>query len=74
MSSEVETIAKRTLEPFERNEGDNPFQVQYDLQEMMQELVGIVRNEEEMLKAKEELQKLQAAFSTCTGDRKQGIQ
>src|SRR4029078_1896482 len=55
---EATTFAKRVLEPFERSEGDNPFQVQYDLQEMMQDLVGIVRNEEELLKAIEELKKL----------------
>ena len=34
------------------------FEVQYDLQEMMQELVGIVRNEEEMLKCKRTFEKL----------------
>src|SRR4051812_14575599 len=50
---EVEAIAKRMLEPFERNEGSNPYQVQYNLQEMMQDLVGIVRKEEELLKAKD---------------------
>jgi succinate dehydrogenase / fumarate reductase flavoprotein subunit len=55
---EIATFAKQVLEPFERTEGDNPFQVQYDLQEMMQDLVGIVRREEELLKAMEELKKL----------------
>ncbi len=51
---EIARFAKRVLEPFERTEGDNPFQVQYDLQEMMQNLVGIVRKDEELLKAIEE--------------------
>ena len=46
------------LRPFENTDGGNPFQVQYDLQEMMQDLVGIVRNEDELLKAKDELKKL----------------
>ena len=55
---EIAGFAKRVLEPFERTEGDNPFQVQYDLQEMMQDLVGIVRKEEELQKAMEELKKL----------------
>ena len=55
---ELATFASRVLEPFERTEGDNPYQVQYDLQEMMQDLVGIVRKEEELLKAMEELKKL----------------
>jgi succinate dehydrogenase / fumarate reductase, flavoprotein subunit len=55
---EIVSFAKRVLEPFERTGGDNPFQVQYDLQEMMQDLVGIVRKEEELEKAMEELKKL----------------
>jgi len=68
---EVEAIAKRMLEPFERNEGSNPYQVQYNLQEMMQDLVGIVRKEEELLKAKDELQKLKerSAHVRVTGNR-----
>ena len=55
---EIAGFAKKALEPFERTEGDNPFQVQYDLQEMMQDLVGIVRKEEELKKAMDELKKL----------------
>ena len=56
--TEIVNVAKKVLEPFERTEGDNPFQVQYDLQEMMQDLVGIVRKDEELIKAIEELKKL----------------
>jgi succinate dehydrogenase / fumarate reductase, flavoprotein subunit len=69
--SEVETIVKQTLEPFERIESGSPYQVQYDLQEMMQDLVGIVRKEEELLKAKEELQKLKERSTVVqvTGNR-----
>ncbi|NII23838.1 fumarate reductase/succinate dehydrogenase flavoprotein subunit [Pseudoflavitalea sp. X16] len=55
----VEVIANKAVEPFERTDGDNPFQVQYDLQEIMQDLVGIVRKEEELLKAISALEKLQ---------------
>ena len=55
---ELTSFARKVLEPFERTEGDNPFQVQYDLQEMMQDLVGIVRKEEELQKAIQELKKL----------------
>jgi len=55
---QIEAVAKWSLESFERTEGGNPFQVQYDLQEMMQDHVGIVRKEDELLKAVEELQKL----------------
>jgi succinate dehydrogenase / fumarate reductase flavoprotein subunit len=40
------------LEPFERGGGgESPFKVQQDLQEMMQDLVGIVRREGEMQEA-----------------------
>ena len=53
----LEETARKALEPFERT-GESPYQVQHDLQEMMQELVGIVRNEEEMQKALAGLQKL----------------
>ncbi|MBI1787078.1 MAG: FAD-binding protein, partial [Acidobacteria bacterium] len=50
--------ARRALEPFERSSGagaENPYQIQYDLQEMMQDLVGIVRNDAEMKRALEGL-------------------
>ena len=51
---------EHALEPFSRTDGDNPFQVQYDLQEMMQDLVGIVRKEEELLRAVSALKKIHA--------------
>src|SRR6266404_936571 len=37
---------------------ENPYKVQQDLQDMMQDLVGIVRKEDEMVKALDGLQKL----------------
>lgn len=52
-NEQIEEKTKWTLKGFDKNDGENPFQIQSDLQEMMQDLVGIVRNEEEMLKAKE---------------------
>jgi succinate dehydrogenase / fumarate reductase flavoprotein subunit len=48
----VEEAARRAVEPFDRGTGgENPYQVQYALQEMMQDLVGIVRTEPEMQRA-----------------------
>ncbi|MEO8193573.1 MAG: fumarate reductase/succinate dehydrogenase flavoprotein subunit [Gemmatimonadales bacterium] len=51
----VERSAQQALEPFERGSADasteGAYQVQHSLQEMMQELVGIVRREEEMQQA-----------------------
>src|SRR5205814_1048926 len=61
--AEVEAAARKALAPFERAasqgpDGESPYQIQHELQEMMQDLVGIVRNEAEMLRALEGLQKL----------------
>ncbi len=56
---QVEAAATAAVEPFERGpQGEGPYQIQYALQEMMQDLVGIVRNEPEMRKALGELEKL----------------
>ena len=57
-SGQIETEANRALEPFGRDGGENPFNVQHDLQDMMQKLVGIVRIEEEMKEALDGLGKL----------------
>jgi len=50
---------------------ENPFQVQVDLQEMMQDLVGIVRREEELKKALSALEQLgnRARHAGVTGNR-----
>ena len=49
---QLQSTAKAALEPFDRGaSGENPYQVQYDLQEAMQDLVGIVRTESEMQQA-----------------------
>jgi succinate dehydrogenase / fumarate reductase flavoprotein subunit len=58
-SGQVEQAARTALEPFERGaQAEGPYQVQHDLQEMMQDLVGIVRKEDEMQRALDGLQKL----------------
>ena len=71
---EVNRIAAEALAPFERAggaSGQGPFQIQQDLQQMMQDLVGIVRNEAEMAVALEGLQKLWARAREvgATGNR-----
>ena len=47
-NDQVEEIAHWALEPFSREQGENAFAVQHDLQGMMQDLVGIVRTQSEM--------------------------
>jgi succinate dehydrogenase / fumarate reductase flavoprotein subunit len=60
-SSEVDQAMKAALEPFERAAGgEGPYQVQHDLQAMMQDLVGIVRTGPEMERALEGLGVLKA--------------
>ncbi len=45
---EIQQTVKWSLKPFEKQNGENPFQLQHELQDMMQLNVGIVRNEDEM--------------------------
>jgi succinate dehydrogenase / fumarate reductase flavoprotein subunit len=68
---QVEAAAKWALEPFDRSASESPFAVQHDLQDMMQDLVGIVRKEDEMLRALDGLEKLRAraAKVQVTGNR-----
>ncbi len=57
----VDEVAQSALGPFDRGAaGENPFAVQHELQEMMQDLVGIVRVESEMESALGEIAKLKA--------------
>jgi succinate dehydrogenase / fumarate reductase, flavoprotein subunit len=59
-SAEVDQAMKAALEPFERAGGESPYQVQHELQAMMQDLVGIVRTGPEMERALEGLGGLKA--------------
>lgn len=71
---QVAESALRALEPFERagsSEAHGPYKIQLELQEMMQELVGIVRTEDEMQRALEGIQRLweRASRVAVTGNR-----
>ncbi len=72
--AEVEEIAARALAPFEREankSGENPFQIQSTLQDMMQELVGIVRTDKELSEAIGKINGLKelAERAACGGNR-----
>ncbi len=57
---QVEAAARAALEPLDRQgSGEAPYQVQYELQDLMQNQVGIVRNDGELRGALEALQRLQ---------------
>jgi succinate dehydrogenase / fumarate reductase flavoprotein subunit len=56
---QVESSLKEALAPFDRGAAaENPFKIQQDLQGMMQDLVGIVRDEREMQEALRHLDSL----------------
>ena len=60
---QVEAAARAALAPFEGADSENgagPYRIQHDLQEMMQDMVGIVRRESEMALGLEQLAKLRA--------------
>ncbi len=56
-SNQVDDTARNALAPFDRA-GEGSFQVQHDLQHVMQDYVGIVRRADELEYALEELAKL----------------
>jgi succinate dehydrogenase / fumarate reductase flavoprotein subunit len=71
-SDQVKEAEHWALAPFERQDAnEGPFQIQQDLQAMMQDLVGIVRREDEMLKSLEGLSVLRRRSSRAkvTGNR-----
>ena len=58
---QVQTAVSQALAPFDRGtSGENPFTIQHDLQGVMQDLVGIVRQEAEMREALQRLAGLKA--------------
>ena len=70
--SAVDNIAQYLLRPFDHSEGgDNPYEIQAQLQEKMQELVGIARSQESLTQALDEIQSLRekAASVHTTGNR-----
>jgi succinate dehydrogenase / fumarate reductase flavoprotein subunit len=53
--AEIEKASRELLEPFERPGGESPYAVHRDLQEKMQRLVGIFRDEEDLQQALTEI-------------------
>jgi len=51
----VEEAARWMLAPFDREDGENPYTIHADLQECMQNLVGIIRTEDELQQALKEI-------------------
>jgi succinate dehydrogenase / fumarate reductase flavoprotein subunit len=55
VDNEVETTVLSILAPFGNSAGEDPYAIQHDLQDCMQELVGIVRTEAELRRAEKQI-------------------
>jgi succinate dehydrogenase / fumarate reductase flavoprotein subunit len=69
--AQVDAASHAVLEPFDRRDGEPPYAIQRDLQELMQDNVGIVRTASEMSHALEAIGALRAraARTGVTGNR-----
>ncbi|GIK18187.1 MAG: fumarate reductase/succinate dehydrogenase flavoprotein subunit [Leptolyngbya sp. PLA2] len=70
-AGQVQDAAAAALAPFDRETGENPYAIQHDLQDMMQDKVGIVRTEADMAAALDGLATLRrrAATTRVEGNR-----
>jgi succinate dehydrogenase / fumarate reductase flavoprotein subunit len=53
--AQIDEVTKGILAPFEGSSSENPFQIHYDLQDLMQVYAGIIRTEPELLHALDEI-------------------
>jgi succinate dehydrogenase / fumarate reductase flavoprotein subunit len=73
--AQIEQIVAKTLAPIDRygesGSGQNPYEIQQNLQDMMQDKVGIVRSADDLGKALEELEKFKerATSAAAKGNR-----
>ncbi len=67
----VTAVVDHALSFFENDSGENAYTVHHDLQDAMQDLVGIIRTESELLEAKDRLSELdkRAAAVSVEGNR-----
>jgi succinate dehydrogenase / fumarate reductase flavoprotein subunit len=70
--SDVDDAMHTALAPLERTEGENPYDVWHDLQQVMQDLVGIIRRKSELEESLKHLSDLRGRVASvrATGGRK----
>jgi succinate dehydrogenase / fumarate reductase flavoprotein subunit len=61
--AEVQSVIDEALAPFSREGGDNPYDIQHELQETMQSLVGIIRTGPELEEALVKLEEYKGRVS-----------
>jgi len=67
-SAQLQDAEREMLRPFERTDGEFPYEIHRDLQDFMQSLVGIFRTEEDLQKALGELEKLKPRVERMRAD------
>jgi succinate dehydrogenase / fumarate reductase flavoprotein subunit len=69
--ADLDAAVAEALAPFQRAEGENPYTVHHELQQTMQDLVGLIRRESEVKQALTELEKFKerAARVRVPGER-----
>ncbi len=67
-AQDLASAEKTALRPFEHIGSENPYAVQHKLQDTMQDLVGIVRQESEMQQALDRIRELKLASETVSVD------
>jgi succinate dehydrogenase / fumarate reductase flavoprotein subunit len=65
-AADVTAAIADALKPFETNGGENPYSVQAELQDIMFDLVGIIRTAKEMTQALKEIEKFKARAKKVT--------
>jgi len=65
-SEEVDACARELLAPFENRGGENPYAIHAELQDCMQDLVGIIRTESELKRALEIIRQLKTRARNVT--------
>jgi succinate dehydrogenase / fumarate reductase flavoprotein subunit len=67
-AAQLQDAEREMLAPFERTDGEFPYEIHRDLQDFMHSLVGIFRTEEDLHKALGELEKLQPRLQRMRAD------
>src|SRR5438128_8782813 len=70
---QLQSVARGALQPFERgalreSNAEGPYRIQHELQDKMQDLVGIVRTEAEMMRALDEITSLRERANRVATD------
>jgi succinate dehydrogenase / fumarate reductase flavoprotein subunit len=67
-NAQLQDAEREMLAPFERTDGEFPYEIHRDLQDFMQSLVGIFRTEEDLQRALGELEKLKPRLERMRAD------